>query len=100
MEEVIMGLELLAFAIALALDRFPPAWVDAQQIVDAMEPRVQELAQSLVAGLLPKGKCEFVADFANVMPINIFLDLVDLPREERHVLLPLVEAFIKGDIER
>lgn len=66
------------------------------KIVDAMEPRVQELAQSLVAGLLPKGGCEFVADFANVMPINIFLDLVGLQREERHVLLPLVEAFIKG----
>lgn len=66
------------------------------KIVDAMEPRVEELARSLIADLVPKGGCEFVAAFANVMPINIFLDLVDLPREERHTLLPLVEAFIKG----
>jgi len=66
------------------------------RIVDAMEPRVEELARSLVAGLASQGGCEFVAEFANVMPINIFLDLVDLPREERHTLLPLVEAFIKG----
>lgn len=66
------------------------------KIIDAMEPRVEELAHSLVAGLAPQGGCEFVAEFANVMPINIFLDLVDLPRDERHTLLPLVEAFIKG----
>lgn len=66
------------------------------KMIDAMEPRVEELARSLVAGLAPQGGCEFVAEFANVMPINIFLDLVDLPREERHTLLPLVEAFIKG----
>ncbi|MET0658863.1 MAG: cytochrome P450 [Steroidobacteraceae bacterium] len=66
------------------------------KIVDDMEPRVQALAASLVDGLVQRGRCDFVADFANIMPMNIFLDLVDLPREERHRLLPLVEQFIKG----
>lgn len=66
------------------------------KVIDQMEPRVRELASLLVDGLIARGECEFVADFANVMPINIFLDLVDLPRKERRTLLPLVEAFIKG----
>lgn len=70
------------------------------KIIDQMEPRVLEMASALVDGLIERGECEFVSEFANVMPINIFLDLVDLPREERHTLLPLVEAFIKsGTVE-
>ncbi|WP_176598819.1 cytochrome P450 [Sphingobium sp. 15-1] len=66
------------------------------KIVDDMEPRVRQLVDDLIDELIGQGECDFVADFANIMPMNIFLDLVDLPREERHRLLPLVEKFIKG----
>ncbi|MCW1432329.1 cytochrome P450 [Novosphingobium sp. JCM 18896] len=64
--------------------------------VDAMEPSIRELATSLIDGFVDRGGCEFVGEFANVFPMNIFLDLIELPRTEREVLLPIVEAFIKG----
>jgi len=64
--------------------------------VDAMEPAVRELVISLIEGFRAKGSCEFMADFANIMPMNIFLDLVNLPRSERDKLVPIVERFIKG----
>ena len=66
------------------------------KIVDDMEPRVRQLVDDLIDNLIDRGECDFVADFANIMPMNIFLDLVELPREERHYLIPLVERFIKG----
>lgn len=64
--------------------------------IDAMEASIRELAASLIDGFAERGECEFVAEFANVFPMNIFLDLISLPRTERAVLLPIVEAFIKG----
>jgi cytochrome P450 len=64
--------------------------------VDAMEPQIRKLAGALIAGFAERGQCEFVGEFANVFPMNIFLDLVALPRSERGTLLPIVEAFIKG----
>ncbi|SCW33991.1 Cytochrome P450 [Sphingobium faniae] len=66
------------------------------QVVAQMEPRVRQLARDLVDRVIAKGQCEFVAEFANVMPMHIFLDLVDLPHEQLHSFLPPVEAFIKG----
>lgn len=64
--------------------------------VDATEDGVRELTVSLIEGLKAKGSCEFVSEFAQVLPLSIFLDLVDLPRSERPKLLPIVEQFIKG----
>lgn len=66
------------------------------QVVAQMEPRVRQLANDLIDVLIDKGECEFVSEFANVMPMHIFLDLVDLPHEDLHTFLPPVEAFIKG----
>lgn len=66
------------------------------KVIDAMEESVRDLTTSLIDGLKSKGGCEFVADFAQILPMCIFLDLVDLPREERLRLHPLVERFVKG----
>jgi cytochrome P450 len=66
------------------------------QVVAQMEPRVRQLASDLIDKIIDKGECEFIAEFANVMPMHIFLDLVDLPHEKLHSFLPPVEAFIKG----
>ena len=44
------------------------------------------LARDLVQTLRPQGHCEFVADFSLVMPLAIFLSIVDLPVEDRVAL--------------
>jgi len=40
-----------------------------------------ERIDTLLDGIIAKGGCEFVAEFAKVLPATIFLDLVGLPRE-------------------
>lgn len=68
--------------------------------VDAMEPVVTELVISLVESFRERGECEFMTEFGNIMPMYVFLDLVNLPRTESEKLVPIVDRFIKsGSIE-
>jgi len=47
-----------------------------------LEARAQATAISVIEGLRAKGECEFVGDFAGVMPIVTFLTMLDLPPED------------------
>ncbi len=66
------------------------------KVVEGMASNVRELAVELIENFLDRGECEFVSEFATVMPIYIFLDLIDIPRTDRERLLPLAADFIKG----
>lgn len=55
----------------------------ASRYVVALEPRVVDLARELIAQLAPRGACDFVAEFAEILPLNIFLSLIDVPLEDR-----------------
>lgn len=55
----------------------------ASRYVVALEPRVAEIARELIDALKPRGACDFVAEFAEILPLNIFLSLIDVPLEDR-----------------
>lgn len=76
--------------------RKPLTFALLPKVVATLEDKVRQTAIDLIEGLQPRGKCEFVADFAKVLPIVVFLDLVDLPREDRHYLLPITEDSVRG----
>lgn len=60
----------------------------------------RETAKALVRELKPRGECEFIDDFAKVLPINVFLTMMSLPLEDRHWLLPRAEIAVRcNDIE-
>lgn len=63
--------------------------------VAELAPGVRQLAIELIEGLKPKGKCDFMADFAFQMPIIVFLRLVDLPEHHRLALLEQVAKIIR-----
>ena len=65
-------------------------------VIDAREGAIRELAKDLIDGLVDRGECEFVSEFAQVFPICIFLDLVQLPRRDRHLLVPIAKKVIGG----
>lgn len=44
--------------------------------------RARRAAIDIIEQLQPQGRCEFVADFAGVMPIMAFLTLINLPVED------------------
>jgi len=63
--------------------------------VAELAPGVRQLAIELIEGLQPKGRCDFMADFAFQLPIIVFLRLVDLPEEHRLGLLEQVAQIIR-----
>lgn len=65
--------------------------------IDALREQARELSVRLIEGFRTRGECEFYGDFALQMPIGIFLHMVDLPAEDREMLLPLAEQSTRGN---
>lgn len=63
--------------------------------VAAMEAEIRALAVSLIEDLRPKGGCDFARDYANVLPVSIFLRMMDLPVEDRELLIGLNDSIIR-----
>ena len=64
--------------------------------VKALGDIARDTARDVITRLAPLGKCEFVGDFAKVLPIHVFLGMVDLPVEDKHYLLPLAEISVRS----
>lgn len=58
------------------------------------------LAISLIEGFIDQGRCDFAVDFAQHLPIQVFLDLVDLPADDRPYLASLAEVVRTPDETR
>jgi cytochrome P450 len=58
-----------------------------KQVQEVYAPKIRALTAELIESLKPRGRCEFVADFAQVMPVNIFLGIADLPTDRRREFL-------------
>ena len=54
-------------------------------------------AKDLIAKLKSRGECEFIDEFAKVLPINVFLTMMGLPLEDRPYLLPLAEIAVHSN---
>jgi cytochrome P450 len=64
-----------------------PAFTPAA--LDVLEQQARTLAVELIQSLQPKGECEFVRDFAEKLPIIVFLNMMDLPLKDREYLIGL-----------
>jgi cytochrome P450 len=64
-----------------------------QMVVDMM-PGVRDTAIGLIEALKPQGGCDFIADFAFVLPTTVFLRLVNLPEAYRDGLLSRVHKLV------
>ncbi|MBG6120056.1 MULTISPECIES: cytochrome P450 [unclassified Sphingobium] len=60
---------------------------------------VRKLAREIIEEIAPRGECEFMADFGQVLPIVVFMKIMGLPQEDRFRLLPYVEAAVRGSKE-
>ncbi|TWC97609.1 MULTISPECIES: cytochrome P450 [unclassified Sphingobium] len=65
--------------------------------VNELRTKIRELTIELIERLKAKGRCEFVADFARVMPVSIFLGIVDLPLERRAEFVEWAVAWIQAE---
>lgn len=56
----------------------------------------RRLSIELIEGFREAGRCEFIADFAQQLPMIIFLKIVDLPLEHRRMLIDWVGTGLRS----
>lgn len=66
------------------------------KVVQRSEDMVRKFAIELIEGFKAKGECEFVSDFTAVLPIVVFLTMMELPLEDRERLLPHANAIVRS----
>ncbi|SCW59712.1 Cytochrome P450 [Sphingobium faniae] len=54
--------------------------------LEAATQRARTLAIDLIETFRPHGRCEFIGDFALILPLVVFLSIVDLPQADRDTL--------------
>lgn len=59
--------------------------------VSGLADHARAVTQRLVDGIVPRGHCEFIEDFARKLPIEVFLNMVDLPTADAPELLAWTE---------
>ena len=67
--------------------------------VKAREGEVRALAVELAEKLRPTGRCDFTLDFANHLPMKVFMNMVDLPDSDREALIALADRVVGPNTE-
>lgn len=65
--------------------------------IKRIEPMVERLASDLVDDLAPRGHCNFTTDFAEILPIHIFMRMCDLPAEDGRRVKYWADQFTRPD---
>jgi cytochrome P450 len=68
----------------------------APRTVNALRPRIEQLAAELVTKVSEKGGCEFVAEVAEPLPVIIFMHLLGLPVEAMPEFRRVIVSFLRG----
>ena len=66
------------------------------KVISAIEPEIRAVAIEAIERLRPLGGCEFIEDFARVVPIHVYFRLVNLPLDDKHRLLKIADRVNRG----
>jgi len=67
-----------------------------QRAIARMEPAVARLVDALLEAMAARGACDFIADFAAQIPIEVIGNLLAIPRPERSPLRGWSVAILSG----
>lgn len=91
--------------------RFLPGEADGEHhtalrgaIMRAFTPRfvrnlrkpIEDIVGELVTKIQPRGECEFISEFSSIIPIGLFLGMMDLPLEDGPMLQELIHTAFQG----
>lgn len=65
--------------------------------IHPLEPKVRKLTVDLIESFVANGRCDFVHEFAEQLPLRVFMQLVDLPVEHLPRLKHLADQFTRPD---
>ena len=62
-----------------------------------LEPHVREVANQIIDGVAERGECDFVADIACELPLQVIVELMGVPAKDRHKVLDWSNKMIGFD---
>ena len=65
--------------------------------VAGLEAKARALAIELIENLKPRGRCDFVTEFAQHLPIQVFMSIVDVPAGDRERLLGWADGMVRPE---
>lgn len=68
------------------------------KIIGGRNDFVRTLARDLASTLAPDRRCEFISQMGDVLPLSVFLDLVDLPISDRAKLGALADGTVRDPV--
>jgi len=96
----------LAFLRMIMLNMDPPKHTKYRRLVSkgftpkivlAMEPRVRKTANEIIDRVADRGECDFVNDIAAELPLQVILELMGIPVEDRHMVFEWSNRMIGFD---
>jgi cytochrome P450 len=65
--------------------------------IQPLEPSIRKFARALIEAVVPRGSCDFVKDYSSVLPIKVFMELLDLPLEDAGHLTHIADQMTRPD---
>jgi cytochrome P450 len=65
--------------------------------VSTLEAKARALAVRLVEEIKPRGRCDFVTEFAQHLPIQVFMSIVNVPASDREQLLEWADGMVRPE---
>jgi cholest-4-en-3-one 26-monooxygenase len=96
----------LAAVRAIMLNMDPPQHVKFRRVVsraftprrvEALRPHVRSIARRIVDGVADKGECDFVADVAAQLPLEVICEMMGVPESDRGGVFDLSNRLIGFD---
>jgi len=76
--------------------RIPLNGAFSPKALNALKGDIRALAKELVAGVAGKGRCEFMSEIAEPMPVEVFLKMFGLPLERQAEYRALVKEHLSS----
>ncbi len=67
------------------------------RMINALEPRIREMAVRIIDTAVAKGTCDFVTDVAALLPVEVIAELIGVPREDRHKLVEWTNSLVGAE---
>jgi cytochrome P450 len=67
------------------------------KIVRDLEDHIRRLTTSILDEVIERGECDFVTDIAAELPLQVILEMMGVPNEDRHLIFDLSNRLIGAD---
>ncbi len=68
------------------------------KVIQALRPRIQDIADTLLDGVQAHGHMELVSDYAFPLPITVIAELIGIPARDRDAFRAWSDAFVRPAI--